>query len=77
MNDRNGVHVKVGARVKITLGRETDLGFEGWVRTIRNDDMFARVDNGEQDDKFPAEGDLGDKAVFVAYVRSDEIEVLP
>jgi hypothetical protein len=73
MNDRNGVHVKVGARVKITLGEglAEALGFEGWVRTIRNDDMFARVDNGEQDDKF------GDKAGFVAYVRSDEIEVLP
>ena len=68
MNDRNGVPVKVGARVKVALG---DLpSFEGWVRTIRYDDMFARVDNGEQNVDL-AEGS------FVAFARADEIEVLP
>ena len=70
MNDRNGVPVKVGARVKVALG---DLpSFEGWVRTIRYDDMFARVDNGEQD----AEGFFHEGS-FVAFARTDEIEVLP
>ena len=68
MNDRNGVPVKVGARVQITV---SDFpSFEGWVRTIRHEDMFARVDNGEQDDEF------GDPEL-AASVRSDEIEVLP
>lgn len=69
MNDRNGVPVKVGARVKFTVSEFRS--FEGWVRSVRNDGMFARVDNGEQDDK------LGETFSLTAYVRSDEIEVLP
>ena len=40
--------------------------------TLCSDDMFARVDNGEQD----AEGFFHEGS-FVAFARTDEIEVLP
>lgn len=71
MIDKNGNPVTVGARVRVRFvtGEESDPR-EGWVRAVRNDGLFARVDDGHQHDK------PGETFSFAAYVRSDEIEVL-
>lgn len=69
MTDKNGNPVTVGARVRFAAKANSDFR-EGWVRAVRNDGMFARVDDGEQHDT------LGETFSLAAYVRSDEVEVL-
>ncbi len=69
MIDKNGNPVTVGARVRFLASEEPDPR-EGWVRAVRNDGMFARVDDGDQHDR------LGETFSVAAYVRSDEVEVL-
>lgn len=70
MTDRNGVPVTIGAKVRFTADHQREGWVEGWVRAVRNDGMFARVDDGDQHDT------LGETFSLAAYVRSDEIEVL-
>ena len=70
MIDKNGNPVVVGARVRFPSRANSDFR-EGWVRSIRNDGMFARVDDGKKHDKF------GETFSIAAWVRPDEIEVLP
>lgn len=69
MTDKNGNPVTVGARVRFAAKANSDFR-EGWVRAVRNDGMYARVDDGEQHDT------LGETFSLAAYVRSDEVEVL-
>ena len=69
MLDKNGNPVTVGARVRFVTSEKPDPR-EGWVRAVRNDGMFARVDDGDQHDR------LGETFSVAAYVRSDEVEVL-
>ena len=69
MTDKNGNPVTVGARVRFAARANSDFR-EGWVRAVRNDGMYARVDDGEQHDT------LGETFSLAAYVRSDEVEVL-
>lgn len=72
MNDKNGNPVTVGARVRFAAKANSDFR-EGWVRSIRNDGMFARVarvDDGKQHDT------LGETFSVAAWVTSREVEVL-
>ena len=70
MTDKNGNPVTVGARVRVPSKANSDFR-EGWVRAVRNDGMFARVDDGKKHDTF------GETVSIAAWVRPDEIEVLP
>lgn len=68
MIDKNGNPVVVGARVRFAAEANSDFR-EGWVRAVRNDGMFARVDDGKRHDTF------GETFSIAAWVRPDEIEV--
>ena len=69
MLDKNGCLVTTGARVRFHSSTDSKPQL-GWVRSVRNDGMFARVDNGQEHDK------SGETFSLAAYVRSDEIEVV-
>lgn len=69
MLDKNGLPVRVGARVRFAAKANSDFR-EGWVRAVRNDGELARVDDGKKNDE------LGETFSLAAWVRPHEIEVL-
>ncbi len=71
MTDKHGTPLLVGARVRF-YSKARSLPVEGTVRTVRNDGLLARVDDGT-----PSDPDMGTNGFsLAAWVKSDEVEVL-
>jgi len=66
MNDKHGTPLTVGARVRF-YSKARSAPVEGTVRTVRNDGLLA-----------PADPNMGTNGFsLAAWVKSDEVEVLP
>lgn len=71
MLDKNGKQVAVGARVRF-YSKARSLPVEGTVRTVRNDGLLARVDDGK-----PSDPNMDTNGFsLAAWVKPDEVEVL-